>query len=568
MADKQENGNLMAAAFQDLRIQLLDDEKEAFQREEPADKNTRGESTRDHRLPPIPEFWQSIQFPPDDRSESGSDGDWAGSQAGYGPPAWADNSQEYPIIDHYDDHLLNCIQAVHSWTTVMEEPIVRGTSNAFNYEATGAGEKDKVQGVQEHKTPWSQQQRHAIMKPSASKIKHVFMHPGLYRELEPILSINELAEMLLDCGAQTFCETAGNSATSMGKLWKVAVEQVKRNENVQFALLDLRESGMDAQESIVEGNFNALVNAMKRPLGIRIKTRSGLKYGVGGILAAQNFAIHGITDNTFEDENGSILFVTEAKCTRSFPAQVPWYRATRGVQTIGAVMSSSSRYHSEMKQDDEHNERSQTEKDKKIEINTAEISSSSDTEDKFKSPRVAVRAPVILYTQDRFKVFVATRRAGDSKFGIATYPPGYEMGDIPLVTSYISCSCSKDSCDTCNDQRRDFLEVLTLCMLQEIPAPAVPCESPTARADVVKTGRSETENLPSAEKPFRRKTRNCHRPLPSSGAEEWKGRESFVLKLGSTWRVIWYSDPAKIGTFMKESTTEDSDGSVSDYCEL
>jgi hypothetical protein len=130
-----------------------------------------------------------------------------------------------------------------------------------------------------------------------------------------------------------------------------------------------------------------------------------------------------------------------------------------------------------------------------------------------------VIALVILYTQDLFKIFVATRRVGDSKFGISTYPPGNKIRNIPLVTNYISCSCSQDGCDTCNDQRRDFLEVLTLCMFQEIPAHATPCESPTGRADVVKTGRSATENVPSAEKPFRRKTRNFRRPLPNVEAE-------------------------------------------------
>jgi hypothetical protein len=36
-------------------------------------------------------------------------------------------------------------------------------------------------------------------------------------------------------------------------------------------------------------------------------TRGGLRYRVDGILAAQEFAIHGNTDNTFEDVNGSIL---------------------------------------------------------------------------------------------------------------------------------------------------------------------------------------------------------------------------------------------------------------------
>jgi hypothetical protein len=185
------------------------------------------------------------------------------------------------------------------------------------------------------------------------------------------------------------------------------------------------------------------IQCNERQLGIHIQTSGGLRYEVVGILAAQNFAMHSITDNTlkikvdlfpflhntFDDENGSIPFVTEANCTRSFPTQFPWYRETRGVQTIGAVMSSVSRYHSEIKQDDEQKEKSQNEKGKKqgrVEINTSEISSRIDTgEDTFMPPRVAVRAPVMLHTQDRFKVFFAPRRARDSKFWISTYPPGY-----------------------------------------------------------------------------------------------------------------------------------------------
>jgi hypothetical protein len=568
MADENETGNLLAAAIQDLRIHHLED-VEAFHREEPADENTLEESTTVQRRPLKLEFWQSIHFPPDDRSDSFSDGEWMGSQAGYGPPGWSDDSQEYPIYAHYSDHLQNCVRAVQSWTTILEDPVVICTPSAFKDELKDTVFTDTAPVVQESASHGSPNQRHAVMKPSASKIRHVFMHPGLYRELEPIISVQELADILLDNGAHTSCNRRNAATTS--RSWKIAAEKVKRNEHVQWALLDLRESGIDALESIVEGRFDALVNAMKRQLGVRIKTRCGLKYGVGGILAAENLAIHGITDSTFEDLNGSILLVTEAKSTKSFPAEALWYRQSRGVQTIGAVMSSPARYHSEIDSGDglERRHQNGSDEEARVEGHGSEIDSGTHTEeDNRSSRRVAVKAPVILFTQDRFKIFVATRHVGVSQFGISTYPPGYEMGEIPLTTSYSSCSCTQDSCGTCKEQRRDFLEVLTLCLSQEIPACSIPREIPAGRPDVISSARSQNENLPSAEIPFHDKTQNLHRPFKSVKAENWKGDEPFVIKLGSTWRVIWFMDPENINAVIDESTNDNSDGSVSDSCIL
>jgi hypothetical protein len=568
MADGNESGNSLAAAIQDLRIHLLED-IEALRCEETADENTPDESTTVQRRPPVPEFWQSVHFPPDDRSESFSDGEWMGSQAGYGPPAWSDNSQEYPIYAHYEDHLQNCVRAVQSWTTIEEEPDVICTSSAFKDEVNDARSMGAVPIVQELATLGSPNQRHAVIKPSASKIRHVFMHPGLYRELEPIASVQELAEILLDNGAHTSCRRKNAASTSNS--WKRAVEKVKRNEHVQWALQDLRESGIDAKEGIVEGHFSALVNAMKRQLDVRIKTREGLKYGVGGILAAQNLAIHGMTDNTFEDVNGSILLVTVANCTMSFPSQALWYRQSRGVQTIGAVMSSSALYRSNVNSGDGLDRKSQngSEEEGRVEENDSETDSETHGEEaNHTSRKVAVKSPVILFTQDRFKIFLATRHVGASQFGISTYPPGYEMGEIPLTTSYISCSCTQDSCSICNEQRQDFLEVLTMCLLQEIPAPSMPSAGPTGRADAVLSAQSQEKNLPSAEKPFQNNTQNSRRPFKSVKAGSRKGAESFVIKLGSTCRVIWFIDPENINAFMEESTIDDSDGSVSDCCTL
>jgi hypothetical protein len=65
-------------------------------------------------------------------------------------------------------------------------------------------------------------------------------HPWYY--------IKKLADILLDCGAHASCDIAGKGA-SIPKPWKIAVEQLKRNERLQLFFLDLRESGMRAQES-------------------------------------------------------------------------------------------------------------------------------------------------------------------------------------------------------------------------------------------------------------------------------------------------------------------------------
>jgi hypothetical protein len=141
-------------------------------------------------------------------------------------------------------------------------------------------------------------------------------------------------------------------------------------------------------------------------------------------------------------------------------------------------MSSVSLYHSEIKQDDEQNEKSQNEKGKKqdrVEINTSEISSRIDTgEDTFMSPRVAVELLLCCIPKIVSRYLSHHAVPGIQSFGFRRILLAIKWG-IFHWSNYISCSCTQDSCDTCNEQRRDFLEALTLYMLQEIPAPAVPC---------------------------------------------------------------------------------------------
>lgn len=110
----------------------------------------------------------------------------------------------------------------------------------------------------------------------------------------------------------------------------------------------------------------------------RIIDNGRIPFGVGGLLARENYAFRGCTDLSYKDSTGErYLLITEFKTTVTFPTDHTYYHGSRGAQTFGALYS------------------------------------------------VKERTPVFLLTPTQFKVFLES----ENQSSILTFPPGYQVAE-------------------------------------------------------------------------------------------------------------------------------------------
>jgi hypothetical protein len=164
-----------------------------------------------------------------------------------------------------------------------------------------------------------------VRRPTASKISSLVMHPGFYRasEMTDIADIDAFAEILrLDDG------------------WKEKVQLARQDYHVRNDFRRFIQLRGSEREEIVELAINNLLKCLSNVLQVEIFSNGQRSFAVGGMLAHNEYVVHGRTDANFIDGNEKLLLSTEVKTSSSFPMGATWYHASRGLQTLAGLCSS------------------------------------------------------------------------------------------------------------------------------------------------------------------------------------------------------------------------------------
>jgi hypothetical protein len=119
-----------------------------------------------------------------------------------------------------------------------------------------------------------------IVKPTASKIPHKLLHPLIYRNVEKLGTLTDLAKLL---------DTPDD--------WeKTFEEKVRGNEMIARMHRDFSELPQDTPETTIQTRFSALVNIVAAFLGVAVAEYRETKIIVGGILAREEYDVRSACD--------------------------------------------------------------------------------------------------------------------------------------------------------------------------------------------------------------------------------------------------------------------------------
>jgi hypothetical protein len=209
----------------------------------------------------------------------------------------------------------------------------RKFSSQQEAEGSGGGEGDRI----------------LITKPTASGMGSRMLHPVAYRGLPSISTITELAEAL---NVPDWKEIT--DALHRHRFWPVA----------EMALQRFRSTPLDADETVVNGRFTLLMATLGYALDLTCEDKAQRSFGIGGILARQEYAFRGRSDTpyvvqgraapscvahggatTARNEGGctrlesAMVLTCEFKTAQTFPYGRVWYHGSRGLQLLGSLWS-------------------------------------------------------------------------------------------------------------------------------------------------------------------------------------------------------------------------------------
>ncbi|EPZ36494.1 hypothetical protein O9G_005506, partial [Rozella allomycis CSF55] len=159
-----------------------------------------------------------------------------------------------------------------------------------------------------------------IRKPTASKMPHRLINPYIYRNIQNLGTLDDLA-VLLDTPDDW--EQRYNRIVTDGR--------IIRKLNRFISLPD------DAHEADIQFSFAGLVQVIATYLDLDLQSSSETKIIVGGILARYQYDLRSKTDPHFFGINGKNLIASEAKTHRTFAPGEMWYRSSRGIQVVSAL---------------------------------------------------------------------------------------------------------------------------------------------------------------------------------------------------------------------------------------
>eukprot|EP00842_Homolaphlyctis_polyrhiza_P006826 jgi/Hompol1/732/HPOL_000926-RA len=164
-----------------------------------------------------------------------------------------------------------------------------------------------------------------IRKPTASNMSNRLLNPYIYRNIQNVGTLDNLATLL---------DTPGD--------WKERYNQVVADGDIIRDMDDFRSLPDDTAEATIQWQFGGLVSAIATRLRVRIRADSETKIIVGGILARYQYDIRSKTDPHFLNISGRNLIASEAKTHITFAPGEMWYHASRGIQVLSALYAYNS----------------------------------------------------------------------------------------------------------------------------------------------------------------------------------------------------------------------------------
>ncbi|KAH6596261.1 hypothetical protein BASA50_005305 [Batrachochytrium salamandrivorans] len=159
-----------------------------------------------------------------------------------------------------------------------------------------------------------------IRKPTASNLSHRLLNPFIYRNIQNVGTLDDLAALL---------DTPDD--------WEVRYNQIVDDGYIIGQMNRFRNLPDDTLESDIQSGFSLLVGLVVRDLRVDIDPRSETRIIVGGILARYQYDLRSKTDPHFLNTGGLGLIASEAKTHRTFPPGEMWYHSSRGIQVLSAL---------------------------------------------------------------------------------------------------------------------------------------------------------------------------------------------------------------------------------------
>jgi hypothetical protein len=159
-----------------------------------------------------------------------------------------------------------------------------------------------------------------VTRSTASKISHQALNPYVYRQIQPIRSLDALATLL-----------------KAPEDWQQSSAAVVATDHI-VALFDIfRRLPVESPEKVVESVFTTIVQDVSRCLTMNLLHFYETKVIVGGLLVRHDYDVRGATDPHFEKYSGIKMIASEVKSAATFSRRDMWYRSSRGVQVLSAL---------------------------------------------------------------------------------------------------------------------------------------------------------------------------------------------------------------------------------------
>ena len=165
--------------------------------------------------------------------------------------------------------------------------------------------------------------RVCLRKPHPNRMSHYWLHPGLYRALEPLTGSDALAQ-LLDCPSN----------------WREQYEKVKNTRTIQTLRSRWVSLDKNTPESDVRSRWSGLVDKVAYQLDQVGTAFRKKQFFIGGILAEEKYDFRGVADMAYRClGSASYALSAEVKTTKSLDGTTIWYDGRRGVQTLSCLMA-------------------------------------------------------------------------------------------------------------------------------------------------------------------------------------------------------------------------------------
>ena len=166
-----------------------------------------------------------------------------------------------------------------------------------------------------------------IQRPTTSRIPHETVHPAFLRTARDDVT-----------GLDGFARTITSDATERSARMDFDADYRKVCDNLNFhrAWADLMNLPDDAPETSVQSRLQQVIYMISQALGIYVTVKYSERMAVGGILAHNEYDIHGRTDLTVYNSDGDCLLVIEVKTRQTFSYD-RWYRDFRATQILTAI---------------------------------------------------------------------------------------------------------------------------------------------------------------------------------------------------------------------------------------